>query len=613
MIISKKAVHFVSLTIVMLLFAQKAIGLESGQVPKNTLASSQFLEKQVLQFEHDYYSTCSMDSAQFSHGTVLFESLIYSYLSINSQYPDSSFGKIAFTYVEKLKSLKIFHQFSASAFSDSDRIEYCEYFTQNYNQRQNNYAINSKIENPEKPGKDHFDLLKENETSLLDTLKNYNQNLLMFLSLQQPITVSYLQHYFLNGHEALIDYWFHKNEIYVFIVTVDSFYTVHWDAPVNEVKNKAWQLITPLTGIKNLLRLEFDYHLAHQLYQTLFEPIEPYIEQFQVVLLIPDDFLAGFPFEALVTDTTITKKIDKDIYYHQYSKLTYLTNKYAFCYNLSVAGLLPVPPHQFSPKKLGRRLLTMSEPVLHNNKLSAIPVDRTELLLKPSDFTSDEIKRVSRLLWRHDNLKKEQATKNELLKIGNSYRWIYLALPGLLDNVNPMNSGIIFTADSNNISNWFSAREITRSFLTSDMLTLSTSKITPHYEPENPGVFTLPQSFLFSGVKSVLFSLWDINSISTSQFMSKFYWELKYKRQTNVLALQEAKIASMKDVLEFSGRQISKAHPYFWASFELIGNPKIRPPSTTIIPFWGVIIIVYIVVIGSALIITRKTLPTRKV
>jgi len=94
--------------------------------------------------------------------------------------------------------------------------------------------------------------------------------------------------------------------------------------------------------------------------------------------------------------------------------------------------------------------------------------------------------------------------------------------------------------------------------------------------------------------------------------MSKFYWELKYKRQTNALALQEAKVASMKDTFDYSGHTISRAHPYFWATFQLIGNPKIRPPSPNKIPPWGVVIIVYVMVAVISLYITRKTLPGRK-
>lgn len=614
--ISKIILNLIFLTGTLSLFNPNLNLSASEQIHNSENDSIRILETQFLQFENEFYRTCSQDSTQFEDGIRLLEHLIDNLLEIDADSSENSAHQKAFTYLEKLKSLKLFHRFLYTAFSDSERSRYCQYFEKNYqwqlasfekNPREHSIETNEEIRDKNNIKSEIF----------LPPLDDLHHNLSRFLALQRPVTVDFLQQHYLNGHEALIDYWVRRNKIYAFIVTVDSFYTTKWHAShassIDDLKTKAQQLISPLTGTQNLLRLEFDVHLAHQLYLDLFKPIEFYIEKYQVLLVIPDDFLCGFPFEALVTDTTIEKKIDENIYYHQYSKIHYLTNKYAFTYNASISAILPVSPHRFSPNKLGRRLLTMSEPIIDSTGLSSIPTHDTSFLLQSSDFTSDEIRRVSRLLWRHDNLKKEQVTKNKFLNIGNNYRWIYLSQPSFLYNINPMKSGIFFSPDSMHLSNWLSAGEITRSFLTADMLTLSNSKLATNYETENPGVYALPLSFLFSGVKSVVYSLWDIHSISTSQFMSKFYWELKYKRQTNAQALQEAKIASMKDVLEFSGTQISKAHPYFWASFQLIGNPKIRPPSTTKISYWGVIIIVYVVVIVAALIITRKTLPARRV
>ncbi len=608
---SKIIMNLIFLTTTLFLFIPNLNLVASEQTHHSDTDSIPIVENQFLQFEKEFYRTCSLDSTQFEDGIRLLEHLIDTLLDIDAGSSQNSAHQKAFTYLDKLKSLKLFHRFLFAAFSDSERSRYCQYFEKNYHWQLASIKkarIDNQNDTIEEP-RDKNDIKDEIFLPPSDAL---HHNLSKFLALQRPVTVEYLQQHYLNDHEALIDYWVHRDEIYAFIVTVDSFYTTKLHISVDDLKTKSQELISPLTGTQNLLRLEFDVHLAHQLYLNLFKPIESLVEQYQVLLVIPDDFLYGFPFEALVTDTTTAKKLDEDIYYHQYSKIQYLTNKYAFAYNASISEMLPVGLHRFSHKKLGR-LLTMSEPIIDSTGLSSIPTYDANFLLRSSEFTSDEIRRVSRLLWRHDNLKKGQVTKNNFLNIGNNYRWIYLSQPSLLYNVNPMRSGIFFSADSIHSSNWLSAREITRSFLTADMLTLSNSKLKTNYQTENPGVYVLPLSFLFSGVKSVVYSLWDIHSISTSQFMSKFYWELKYKRQTNAQALQEAKIASMKDVLEFSGKQISKAHPYFWASFQLIGNPKIRPPSTTKISYWGVIIIVYVVVIAAALFITRKTLPTRRV
>jgi hypothetical protein len=67
----------------------------------------------------------------------------------------------------------------------------------------------------------------------------------------------------------------------------------------------------------------------------------------------------------------------------------------------------------------------------------------------------------------------------------------------------------------------------------------------------------------------------------------------------------------MKDTFHLSDQEISRAHPFFWAGFRLIGNPRVIPPTKNIIPPWGVVIIVYVILMTGILFITRKTAATR--
>ncbi len=548
---------------------------------KNELELIPKLADDVLQFETQFYNSVMIDSSAFKKGVVDFERLIGLLISFDSQYPDSSFANKAFIYLEKLKNLKLLSLFKGSEYPKSGENQPFRY----------NLLQDSSKFSP--PGKE----------------------LLFFV--QNPVDSENLQKNFLKDKEAILNFWIQGNEIFVFVLTEDSLQIVHWSVPIQQIKKRINKLISAFYREINLLKLEFDYQISLQIYQDIFKPLEEHIQHTKVIFIIPDDFLIGFPFEFLVTDTTISKKNKNDLIYNRYRHLVYLINKYAICYNYSTAVFATVPYQDRTTKKLGRRLLTMSEPIVPKNKFDLLLQigNLNSYDFQISEYSANEIKRVSRLLFRHDNLKKEQVTKKYLLEKGHIYRWLYFALPGILDNTNPRNSSILFsheTNDSSFILSWLSVDEIIQSNLSADLLSLSTSRLKTFNSDGNPGVMALPQSFLFAGVKSVLFSLWRINSISTSQFMSKFYWELKYKRQTNAIALQEAKVASMKDTFTFSGKEISRAHPYFWATFMLIGNPTIRPPSPAKIPSWGVVIIAYIVVIVVSLYITRKTLPDRR-
>ena len=180
----------------------------------------------------------------------------------------------------------------------------------------------------------------------------------------------------------------------------------------------------------------------------------------------------------------------------------------------------------------------------------------------------------------------------------------------MLNNQNPEVSALIFSK-SNKSSNSYKLTifEILNGCkLRADLVTLSNCEVKPVHRIKKYGVIGLPQAFLLSGAQSVLYSLWRVNNITVSRFMNKFYWELKYKRQTNTFALQSAKLTSLKDTFDLKGKEISRAHPFFWSTYMLIGDVNIRPPTFSTIPPRMVVLIIYVIVLLVSLFIVRKTL-----
>ncbi|NER94617.1 MAG: CHAT domain-containing protein [Symploca sp. SIO1B1] len=72
-------------------------------------------------------------------------------------------------------------------------------------------------------------------------------------------------------------------------------------------------------------------------------------------------------------------------------------------------------------------------------------------------------------------------------------------------------------------------------------------------------------------VSSTLTTLWSINDASTAQLMAEFYANLRRSGVSKAKALQAAQLTLIeaKQTEEIKGKY---AHPYFWASFILIGN-----------------------------------------
>jgi CHAT domain-containing protein len=74
------------------------------------------------------------------------------------------------------------------------------------------------------------------------------------------------------------------------------------------------------------------------------------------------------------------------------------------------------------------------------------------------------------------------------------------------------------------------------------------------------------RSFLYSGVNSIMVSLWIVRADSTMKLMEDFYLKMKDKNMSKAEALQKAQIELMRDE--------KYSHPYFWAPFILIGDWK---------------------------------------
>ncbi|HDQ00281.1 MAG TPA: CHAT domain-containing protein [bacterium] len=458
--------------------------------------------------------------------------------------------------------------------------------------------------------------IKTQIDSQIDSVCFENPQAAFFMQLFKPLTIEDVQKQYVRKKSALLHYYLFDDRVFVILVTPDSFYLKNWDLPLAETKQQIDSLLTPLYHADDLLKLQFEERLAFQLYQKLFLPVSQPVKKYPLLIIIPDGYLLSLPFELLVSDYAETIKPEDKILYQHYRRTDFLIKKYALVYSYSITGLNPDLASYRSSIKLGTQLLTMSQPAIAsaNNLHRFLLKENIAPTLERSHFQSEEIKRVSRLLWRHVNLKNDRVTKEYFRQHGSDFRWIYLAQAGVMSNTHPLKSGLLFSQNIENgsgDSTWLNSKEISAINLRADMVTISNCQLSNPFTNGDVGVKGLPQAFLIAGARSVVHSLWNINSISTSQFMSKLYWELKYKRQYNSFALQQARLASMNDRFKYSGVYISRAHPFFWANYRLVGDPELRPPSYTKIPRWAVVLVVYLLVAILALFIVRKTRAER--
>lgn len=138
------------------------------------------------------------------------------------------------------------------------------------------------------------------------------------------------------------------------------------------------------------------------------------------------------------------------------------------------------------------------------------------------------------------------------------------------------------------------ARDILKVKAAADLVVLSACESGQSEEMPGDEMFGLVRSFLFSGVKSVMASLWPVDDLATYITMSKFFENYWLKKHTKSDSLRKAQ-AYLKEMTMEEAQEISKgmpelarnvrpevperrnndtvySHPYYWSPFIIIGD-----------------------------------------
>jgi LPXTG-motif cell wall-anchored protein len=98
----------------------------------------------------------------------------------------------------------------------------------------------------------------------------------------------------------------------------------------------------------------------------------------------------------------------------------------------------------------------------------------------------------------------------------------------------------------------------------SKMVVLSACSTGLGTQESGEGIMSLSRALAYSGVKSSVYSLWQVPDKETSEIMISFYQNLK-KGQPKDEALANAKIT-------FISNNPMKKHPFYWAGFVVNGD-----------------------------------------
>ena len=83
------------------------------------------------------------------------------------------------------------------------------------------------------------------------------------------------------------------------------------------------------------------------------------------------------------------------------------------------------------------------------------------------------------------------------------------------------------------------------------------------------GVYGLRRAFLYAGARTLVTSLFEVPDEQTRELMGRFYGALKAGRG-KLEALHGAQLELLRQRRAAGGAR----HPFFWASFVLVGDPE---------------------------------------
>jgi CHAT domain-containing protein len=179
-------------------------------------------------------------------------------------------------------------------------------------------------------------------------------------------------------------------------------------------------------------------------------------------------------------------------------------------------------------------------------------------------FTLQEVENLKAIykdatIYTGDDAREARA-KNECPE----YRFVHFATHGILDELEPMYSGVVLTlAGKQDEDGFLQAYEVYNLRLNTDLVVLSACQTGLGKIFKGEGVVGLSRAFMYAGTRSIAVSLWPVVDQSTALLMENFYEHLHDGKDKDE-ALRQAQLHLLNET-EF-------ALPAFWAPFVLIGD-----------------------------------------
>jgi CHAT domain-containing protein len=174
-----------------------------------------------------------------------------------------------------------------------------------------------------------------------------------------------------------------------------------------------------------------------------------------------------------------------------------------------------------------------------------------------------------------------EATEKIFKEYASRYHLLHLAMHTYIDEQNPLFTKLIFSNSTDTLDDgYLNMYEVYGLNLNAKLVIISACRSGDGNLIKGEGLLSLARGFQYAGCPALVAAQWRIDDFSGSEVMVNFAKNLK-SGMSKSIALQraQAKYIGNADPL--------RSHPYFWASYQVIGddNPLFISKNLKIV-FW---------------------------
>jgi len=266
---------------------------------------------------------------------------------------------------------------------------------------------------------------------------------------------------------------------------------------------------------------------AGKLYKILLEPVAKHFQEKTRIAVVPHGILHYLPFEAMMNEGKFLVE--------QGFKFFYLPSAsvYKYC-------------REKNPLKKDQ-LMAIANPD------GTLP------------YSEKEVKEIKKIYRKNARIFIGNDAKESTIKENVSYPDIlHFACHGIFDSDHPMYSCLKLTPDANDDGRLEVSEIFNLKLKPAYLVTLSAcdTKLGKMYHGDE--IVGMSRAFIYAGTPSIVASLWKVDDYYAAKFMTVFYKALK--KNDKIDALDIARKTMIK--------KYGKRHPYYWAAFVLIGDPR---------------------------------------